>query len=75
MRASASKTFVRIVHSFEVLFLIQRIAFPENVILTAHPSKSGGDWWYGTPVRERKSGFFPQTYVERVQTGTNAPDI
>lgn len=41
------------------------------MILTAHPSKSGGDWWYGTSVRERKSGFFPQTYVERVQTGAN----
>ena len=46
------------------------LAFPENVILTARPSKSGGDWWYGTSVRENKSGFFPQTYVERVQTGT-----
>ena len=47
------------------------VAFPENVILTAHPSSSGGDWWYGTSVRDKKSGFFPQTYVECVQTGTN----
>jgi len=47
------------------------VAFPENVILSAHPSKSGGDWWYGTPVRDNKSGFFPQAYVERVETGTN----
>lgn len=60
------------VRSLELLCLTQRIAFPENVILTAHPSKSGGDWWYGISVREKKSGFFPQTYVERVQTGTNA---
>lgn len=37
----------------------------------AHPSKSDGDWWYGRPVREKKSGFFPQTYVERVQSGAN----
>ena len=49
----------------------QRIAFPENVVLTAYPSKSGGDWWYGTSVRNKKSGFFPQTYVELVQTGAN----
>lgn len=43
------------------------------MILTAHPSKSGGDWWYGTSVRDKKSGFFPQTYVEHVQMGTNLP--
>ena len=41
------------------------------MVLTAHPSKSGGDWWYGTPVRDNKSGFFPQAYVERVETGAN----
>ncbi|KAF9650631.1 hypothetical protein BDM02DRAFT_1351141 [Thelephora ganbajun] len=44
------------------------LSFPENVVLTAYPSKSGGDWWYGTLVRDKKSGFFPQTYVGRVQT-------
>lgn len=38
-------------------------------MLTAHPSKSGGDWWYGTVVRDAKSGFFPQTYVARVKPG------
>lgn len=41
------------------------------MILTAHPSKSSGDWWYGTTVRDKKSGFFPQTYVELVETGAN----
>lgn len=44
-------------------------AFGENLILTAHPSKSGSDWWYGTLVRDGKSGFFPKTYVEQVTTG------
>ncbi|KZT11160.1 uncharacterized protein LAESUDRAFT_754850 [Laetiporus sulphureus 93-53] len=43
------------------------LSFAENLILTAHPSKSGGDWWYGTLVRDGKAGFFPKTYVERVQ--------
>ena len=41
------------------------------MILTAHPSKSGGDWWYGASVRDKKSGFFPQTYVERLHIGMN----
>ena len=55
----------------KALFTQWRVAFPENVVLVAHPSKSGGDWWHGTSVRDNKSGFFPQTYVERVQTGVN----
>ncbi|KAI6017681.1 hypothetical protein BKA83DRAFT_4322912 [Pisolithus microcarpus] len=37
--------------------------FGENVVIEAHPSKSGGDWWYGTTVNDGRSGFFPQTYV------------
>ena len=45
------------------------IAFGENLILTAHPSKSGDDWWYGTLLRDGKSGFFPKTYVEKVEPG------
>lgn len=45
-------------------------AFGENLILTAHPSKSGADWWHGTLARDGKSGFFPKTYVERLEIGT-----
>ncbi|KAI0333129.1 hypothetical protein GY45DRAFT_1320068 [Cubamyces sp. BRFM 1775] len=44
----------------------EELSFGENLILTAHPSKSGSDWWYGTIVRDGKSGFFPKTYVEQV---------
>jgi hypothetical protein len=62
---------VRVLRSSKSLFLTRRVAFPENVVLVAHPSKSGGDWWYGTTVRDKKSGFFPQTYIERAQTGAN----
>ncbi|EGO21969.1 hypothetical protein SERLADRAFT_417338 [Serpula lacrymans var. lacrymans S7.9] len=40
------------------------LTFGENLILTAYPSKSGGDWWYGALARDGKSGFFPQTYVQ-----------
>ncbi|KIK78082.1 hypothetical protein PAXRUDRAFT_17082 [Paxillus rubicundulus Ve08.2h10] len=43
------------------------LSFTENTIITAHPSKSGGDWWYGTMVRDGASGFFPQTYVQGVE--------
>lgn len=45
------------------------IGFAENLILKANPSKTGGDWWYGTVVRDGKSGFFPNTYVEPVEIG------
>jgi hypothetical protein len=45
------------------------LSFGENVIISAHPSKTGGDWWYGTVVSDGKSGFFPQTYVSRVESG------
>ena len=42
-------------------------AFKENLIIIANPSKSGGDWWYGTiSSNSSKSGLFPKTYVEIV---------
>ncbi|KAI0027714.1 hypothetical protein K488DRAFT_60641, partial [Vararia minispora EC-137] len=40
------------------------LSFGENIVLEAHPSKSGGDWWYGKTVRDGKSGFFPRAYVQ-----------
>lgn len=42
-------------------------AFGEHLIITANPSKSGGDWWYGTISNTGKSGLFPKTYVEVVK--------
>ena len=50
--------------------LMMILGFGENLILTAHPSKTGGDWWHGTVVRDGKSGFFPKTYVEQVTPGS-----
>jgi actin cytoskeleton-regulatory complex protein PAN1 len=47
-------------------------AFGENLIIIANPSKSGGDWWYGTISSTNKSGFFPNTYVEVVQPSMSA---
>ncbi|KAF9228917.1 hypothetical protein BS17DRAFT_772724 [Gyrodon lividus] len=43
------------------------LSFAENMIIAAHPSKSGGDWWYGTMVKDGRSGFFPETYVQEVE--------
>ncbi|KAI0373139.1 hypothetical protein BV20DRAFT_1042030 [Pilatotrama ljubarskyi] len=48
----------------------EELTFGENLIIKAHPSKSGGDWWYGTVVRDGKTGFFPKTYVEQVTSVT-----
>ena len=49
--------------------LTQDVAFAENLIIKAHPSKSGGDWWYGTLLRDGKTGFFPKTYVDKIESG------
>jgi len=43
------------------------LAFDVATIIVAHPSKSGGDWWYGKTVADDRAGFFPQTYVEKVE--------
>ncbi|PPQ97490.1 hypothetical protein CVT26_002719 [Gymnopilus dilepis] len=46
------------------------LSFPENVVIVANPSKTGGDWWYGTMVQTGKSGLFPKTYVEVITPRT-----
>ncbi|KAH9483528.1 Actin cytoskeleton-regulatory complex protein pan1 [Psilocybe cubensis] len=61
------------------------LSFGENLIINANPSKSGGDWWYGSVVSTGKSGLFPKTYVEVVKpkkakaiysyTGNNADEL
>ncbi|KIL68468.1 hypothetical protein M378DRAFT_184914 [Amanita muscaria Koide BX008] len=43
------------------------LSFEENLMILANPSKSGGDWWYGTVVSTQTSGLFPKTFVEVVQ--------
>jgi len=62
------KIFVGFFFSQALLRLIDGgIAFHENGIVVAHPSKSGGDWWYGRNVSTGKRGLFPKTYVEVVK--------
>ncbi|PFH53549.1 hypothetical protein AMATHDRAFT_73354 [Amanita thiersii Skay4041] len=43
------------------------LSFGDNLIIVAHPSRSGGDWWHGTLVSTGKSGLFPKTFVEVVK--------
>lgn len=44
-------------------------AFGENLIVSANPSRSGGDWWYGTLIGTGKAGFFPKIYVQTLDHG------
>ncbi|KAF8328868.1 uncharacterized protein EI90DRAFT_3125615 [Cantharellus anzutake] len=48
------------------------LSFSENVVISAHPSKSGGDWWHGTLVSNGKRGFFPASYVVVIGQVTHA---
>jgi len=43
------------------------LSFGENLFVIANPSKSGGEWWYGTISNTSKSGLPPKTYVEVVK--------
>jgi hypothetical protein len=47
--------------------LMAYLAFADNVVIIANPSKSGGDWWYGKNVSTGKSGLFPKTYIEIIR--------
>ncbi|KAG9114454.1 hypothetical protein FRC07_007636, partial [Ceratobasidium sp. 392] len=43
------------------------LSFGENLMINAHPSKSGGDWWYGSLSKTGKKGFFPRSYVDVIE--------
>ncbi|KAI6037263.1 hypothetical protein PISMIDRAFT_682226 [Pisolithus microcarpus 441] len=63
---STSDLRVRSLHPYETR-RAEDLNFGGNVVIEAHPSKSGGDWWYGTTVNDGRSGFPPQTYVQLVE--------
>ncbi|KAF8319431.1 Dbl homology domain-containing protein [Clavulina sp. PMI_390] len=48
------------------------LSFGENLIISAHPSKSGSDWWYGTLVSNGSTGFIPKAYVEVIEHAAKA---
>jgi hypothetical protein len=43
---------------------VEGLAFAENLVIVAHPSKSGGPWWYGSISGSGAKGFFPGSYVQ-----------
>lgn len=49
------------------------LAFVENDIIVIQPFQDEeSDWWYGTSEESNESGYFPKTYVERIDD-TPAP--
>jgi hypothetical protein len=58
-----------VVFSASNLLLTHFVAFGENLVITAHASKTGSHWWHGTILSSGKSGFFPKTYVQVFETG------
>lgn len=46
------------------------LAFVENLLIDAHPSKDDASpWYYGISLRDRKSGWFPSSYVVEIPEG------
>lgn len=66
---SEPRTYVRRLFGLQPVTYSHFVAFGENLVITAHASKTGGDWWYGTIVSSGKTGFFPNTYVQAFETG------
>src|ERR1700722_2855772 len=71
MRVTGQKTLVSntLFNESGINLLTCFVAFGEDAVVVAHPSKSGSDWWYGTLVGDERSGFFPKTYVQTIQAG------
>lgn len=64
--------FIRLAHVVRTLYpyegqRAEDLSFAENMIIDAHPSQSGGDWWYGTIRKTQTKGFFPRSYVDVVE--------
>ncbi|ELU37390.1 protein binding protein [Rhizoctonia solani AG-1 IA] len=53
------------------------LSFPENLIIDAHPSKTGSDWWYGTTRKTGTKGFFPLAKAKALYAyeGSNADEL
>jgi hypothetical protein len=48
--------------------------FGENLVLEAHKAKDPSSaWWYGTVVKDKKSGWFPSSYVAEIQRRCTEP--
>lgn len=46
------------------------LGFYENEVIVVQPFQDeNSDWWYGTNEDTEESGYFPKTYVEKIDSG------
>jgi hypothetical protein len=46
------------------------LGFYENEVIVVQPFQDeNSDWWYGTNEETEESGYFPKTYVEKIDSG------
>lgn len=56
-------------YNYSCIVLTCQPAFGENLIISANPSKSGSDWWYGKLEKEGTKGFLPKSYITVIDQG------
>ncbi|KAI8641561.1 hypothetical protein BD408DRAFT_368111 [Parasitella parasitica] len=48
------------------------LGFYENEVIVVQPFQDeSSDWWYGTNEDTKESGYFPKTYVEKIDSASN----
>ncbi|CAO3630800.1 unnamed protein product [Mucor fragilis] len=48
------------------------LGFYENEVIVVQPFQDeNSDWWYGTNEDTEESGYFPKTYVEKIDSASN----
>lgn len=46
------------------------LGFSANEVIVVQPFQDeNSDWWYGTSEDTDESGYFPKTYVEKINSG------
>ncbi|KAG8833257.1 hypothetical protein FRC17_011032 [Serendipita sp. 399] len=45
----------------------EELSFNNNIVIVAHPSKSGGPWWYGVSPSTGEKGFLPRSYLQAME--------
>jgi hypothetical protein len=52
------------------------LGFSENEVILIQPFQDeNSDWWYGTSEDTGESGYFPKTYVEKIDSGKKKKKI
>lgn len=46
------------------------LGFSDNEVIIVQPFQDeNSDWWYGTNEDTEESGYFPKSYVEKIDSG------